>query len=127
MPQINQCDSCQYQTINKQDYQKHSCGKHTDEPLTSDKNETQKTVTNEFKIHVDSKPKSVRVDIEKIHERKDDVRIKCGKCDYVCSLNIQLKKHTNSKHADDCCEQCNYKSENQAMLKRHIADCHAKV
>ena len=40
------------------------------------------------------------------------MRIKCGKCDYVCSLNIQLKKHKNLKHADDCCEQCNYIIEN---------------
>ena len=64
---------------------------------------------------------------------KNMKEIKCDHCDFVCKLNIELRKHSNLVHADrengpelPGCQKCGFKTNDQTMMNKHMTDYHTK-
>ena len=99
-------------------------------------------VLSESKIHKDTEHLSVQVNVKNLKEVRplpsqecetDRVKemIRCDKCNYECRLNIQLRKHTQSKHAAArrrllYCDKCDFKCDVIVTLNKHKLDCDAK-
>jgi hypothetical protein len=64
---------------------------------------------NMLKVHEQSKHMGAKVNID----RKEQIVIACGECEYTCSLNIQMKKHLKENHEETpkyICKECRFTS-----------------
>ena len=107
------------------------------------------TIQKENRIHVDTMHRSVQIRTERLTTEKEfdkGKEIKCSNCEYKCSLNIQLRRHQQLKHAEHIakapklvteegnqgtgtkanlqsifsCDKCDYDTENSKEIKDHI-------
>ena len=68
--------------------------------------------------------KNLKVHIQKYHQVI--LNFNCEKCEFITTMDEDLKKHVKEKHSDKKldCSECNLEFESENELKSHIAEQH---
>ena len=81
--------------------------------------------THEYKSSTPVSEKKNLAGVDKKSKVCKKDQFKCEKCDYTCNKEGTLKKHTNTKHADQQCKVCSQKCSSPIELLHHIAKEHS--
>ena len=78
-----------------------------------------------LKVHIQTIHQSAKVDVNVTSIRT----IKCQACEYVCKLNIQMKKHLEKEHGENSpsykCNLCEFGADFIGEIWNHKLDSHA--
>ena len=135
--QVNslKCNKCELQLENEESLKKHKDNEHIILRVYNCLPCNYKTTeAHEYKIHVDTKHRSVKVDLAETkdsdQDKNRDIRqIQCNRCDYKCNFNIQLRKHIKKKHENVSrafhCKVCSFTCGNSKYLEEHTKNLHS--